>query len=102
MGNLTRNSKTSNHTKEYMNLPPDESISDKEPVILDFYEGWVIQAIEGLRKEKDPTKAMPFVKKMEDGLTCILTYRGFDVANEVIKKYNLDKEFGVRLNSKGR
>jgi hypothetical protein len=79
-----------------MNLPPDDSVT-KEVIILDFYEGWIIQAIEGLRKEKDPLKNMKFIQKMEDGLTAIINYRGIETANEVVKKYSLDKEFGVKL-----
>jgi hypothetical protein len=78
-----------------MNMPPDESV-EKEPVVLDFFEGYIVQAIEGLRKEKDQTKKIIFVDKMQQGLEEIFKYRGADALNEVIKKYNLDREFGVR------
>jgi hypothetical protein len=80
-----------------MNLPSDESVK-KEPVVLDFYEGYIVQAIEGLRKEKDPNKNIVFVNKMQLGLEEIFNYRGADALNEVIKKYNLDREFGVTTN----
>jgi hypothetical protein len=78
-----------------MNLTPDESV-EKEQVTLDFFEGYIVQAIEGLRKEKDPTKNAIFVDKMRQGLEEIFNYRGEQALNDVIKKYNLDKEFGVR------
>jgi len=73
---------------------------EKEPVILDFFEGYIVQAIEDVRKEKDGKPTIAIIKYLENGLNNIIRHRGVEVAKDVITKYNLDKLFGITLAKK--
>lgn len=72
-------------------------INEKETEILDFFEGYIILAIEGLRKEKEQERRVFHANRLNEALKIIFTTKGSDGVNKVISKYNLDTEFGVKL-----
>lgn len=70
--------------------------TEKEPVILDFYEGYIILAVEGLRSEKEQNNKAFHAQRLNYALQTIFKNKGIEGVNKVVEKYNLEKEFGVK------